>query len=140
MSQQGQAVLKKEEKTETFIEAVQRTENDYKMASGILFEAKDALANAQSRVKDAYDQAMRAQILYTSAKERHMMSVIQQQNEQLKTAANQQRPDNVDSGASVVFDMKGQPFNMQASQATPAAAPVSAPTQAPPQQAAQVSV
>ena len=63
---------------------------------------------------------MRTQMQYTAAKERHMMSIIQQQNEQIKGLQNGVRQgsgvrlDNVDSSSydpnTIVVDMKGQPF------------------------------
>jgi hypothetical protein len=105
---------------ETLVEAVQRTEREYQVAASVLLEAKDTLANVQARVKEAQDNTMRAQMQYTAAKERHMMSIIQQQNEQIKGLQNGVgqgsgvRLDNVDSSSydsnTVVVDMKGQPF------------------------------
>ena len=105
---------------ETLVEAVQRTEREYQVAASVLLEAKDILANVQARVKEAQDNTMRTQMQYTAAKERHMMSIIQQQNEQIKGLQNGVRQgsgvrlDNVDSSSydpnTIVVDMKGQPF------------------------------
>ena len=115
MSQQQPSAKSTDEKKETLVEAVQRTENEYKNVLGALLDAKDSLASVQARMKDLQDAAMKSQLAFSMAKERHMMSIIQQQTEQLKASqTQQQRPDNVLTSSDVIVDMKGKEFDMTA--------------------------
>ena len=106
---------KPEEKKETLEDVVRRTQREYALAASLLLDAKDALTSVLNKVKEAQDNAIRAQSTFSAAKEQHMAFVIQQQNEQLKSLQSgeyaSQRQDNVNS-PTVVVDMKGQPFSL----------------------------
>ena len=106
-------LMSQETKTESFEDVVRRTQRDYSAASSALLEQKDLLVTVLSKLKDAQDATLRAHVAFSAAKEQHMASIIQQQNDQLKTS--QTRPDNVaqrPESQAVVVDMKGQPFSM----------------------------